>query len=120
MFSAPSCSHHAFVAEGTGSGGQARNSVAPPETESKGRHISRLKRKAFAGLHRTGVAFSYPRGACRRGAVHCAEAKEATKACGFAVEQLLANSPDFNPIENVWAGSDSPEGGGWLAAAGGT
>ena len=90
-----------------------------PGTE-KSRHISRLKRKAFAGLHRTGVAFSYPRGACRRGAVHCAEAKEATKACGFAVEQLLANSPDFNPIENVWAGSDSPEGGGWLAAAGGT
>ena len=25
------------------------------------------------------------------------------KACGFAVEQLPSNSPDFSPIENCWA-----------------
>ena len=36
-------------------------------------------------------------------ALHTKEAAAAVRGCGFAVEQLPANSPDLNPIENAWA-----------------
>ena len=69
----------------------SRNSAVAPETE-KSRHISRLKRKAFASLRRTGVALPYPKGVCRRGADVASPASSPVSGLGPRARSL-ASSP---------------------------